>query len=62
MAKRQSFADKAAKKKHVVDCKVCSSPIIPTLVVLPQTAGKGNIKYKKSMVNICKCNHKEIYG
>ncbi len=62
MAKRQSFADKAAKKKHVVTCEVCNSPITATLVVLPQTTGKGTVKYKKSIVNICKCNHKEIYG
>lgn len=62
MAKRQSFADKAAKKKHVINCEVCNSPITATLVVLPQTTGRGTIKYKKSMVKICKCNHKEIYG
>ena len=62
MAKRQSFADKASKKKHVVDCDVCNSPITPTLVVLPQTTDRGTVKYKKAMVNICKCNHKEVYG
>lgn len=62
MAKRQSFADKAAKKKHVVNCDVCNSPITPTLVVSPMTAGNGAIKYKKNVVKICKCNHKEIFG
>ncbi len=62
MAKRQSFADKASKKKHVLNCEVCNSPITATLVVLPQTTGSGNIKYKKRMVSVCKCNHKEIYG
>ncbi len=62
MAKRQSFAEKAAKKKNVINCEVCNSPLTPTLVVLPQTTGRGTIKYKKSMVKICKCNHKEVYG
>ena len=62
MAKRQSFADKAAKKKHVVNCDVCNSPITPTLVVLPTITGTGAVKYKKNVIKICKCNYKEIFG
>lgn len=62
MAKRQSFADKASKKKHVVTCGVCDSPKISTKVVFPQKTESGGIKYKTSVVDICKCNHKEIYG
>ena len=27
MAKKQSFADKASKKKHSMTCPVCESPI-----------------------------------
>lgn len=62
MAKRQSFADKAAKKKHVINCSVCGSLLVATKVVLPQRTRNGNIKYKTDIVNVCKCNHKEIYG
>lgn len=62
MAKRQSFADKAAKKKHVVNCDVCNSPITPTLVVASTRTDTGAVKYKKNVVRICKCNYKEIFG
>lgn len=62
MAKRQSFADKASKKKHVEICGVCDSPKVATKVVFPQKGTNGGIKYKTNVVNVCKCNHKEVYG
>ncbi len=62
MAKRQSFADKASKKKHVKDCAVCNSPMVPTKVVFPGKTENGGVKYKTNIVHICKCNHKEVYG
>jgi hypothetical protein len=62
MAKRQSFADKATKKKHVMECPVCHGPITPTLFILPSTTSVGSVKYKRSIVGICKCNHKKYYG
>ena len=62
MAKRQSFADKAQKKISVEECKVCASPITPTMFVIPQNMENGAIKYKKGIIKICKCNHKQYYG
>jgi len=62
MAKRQSFADKASKKKHVKNCDVCDTAIVPTKVVFPMKMGGGSVKYKTSVVQVCKCNHKEVYG
>ncbi|MCD6163351.1 MAG: hypothetical protein J7K40_13205 [candidate division Zixibacteria bacterium] len=62
MAKKQTFADKAKKLKNVKTCSVCNSPIIPTLFLIPNKSDNGFYKYKKNMVNICKCNHKEYYG
>jgi hypothetical protein len=62
MAKRQSFADKALKKKQVVNCRVCKSPMVATKVIFPQKSANGSVKYKTDIVNVCKCNHKEIYG
>jgi len=62
MAKRQSFADKASKKKHVVNCAVCGSPITPTMFILPTPTDSDSVKYKRSIVGICKCNHKKYYG
>lgn len=62
MAKRQSFADKAKKVKHVVNCPKCNSPITSTLVVRTVLSEQGALKYRKNMVPVCKCNYKEIYG
>jgi hypothetical protein len=62
MAKRQSFADKASKVSHAVNCKVCKSPVTPTLFLIANKTDNGNYKYKKNMIDICKCNHKNYYG
>ncbi len=62
MAKRQSFADKAKKVKHVINCPKCNSPITSTLIVQPVSTAGGVYKYRKNMVPVCKCNYKEFYG
>jgi len=62
MAKRQAFADKANKVKHVVNCPTCGTAQTPTLFLVPTKASNGAYKYKKQMIDICKCNHKEYYG
>jgi hypothetical protein len=62
MAKRQSFADKASKKKHIIECAVCHSPITPTAFILPTPGDGGSIRFKRSIVGVCKCNHKKYYG
>ncbi|MEE9552869.1 MAG: hypothetical protein V3W18_01125 [candidate division Zixibacteria bacterium] len=62
MAKRQSFADKASKKKHAIDCEVCGTSKVTTKVVFPQKTENGDIKYKTNIVHVCKCNQKEVYG
>ena len=62
MGKRKTFADKVKKVKHTVNCDKCSSPITPTLFMTAIKTEQGTYKYKKNMVNICKCNHKEYYG
>jgi hypothetical protein len=62
MAKRQSFADKAKKVKHVTNCPKCNSPITPTLFLTAIKSDQGAYKYRKNMVPVCKCNYKEYYG
>jgi hypothetical protein len=62
MAKRQSFADKASKKKHIIECAVCGTPITPTMFIIPTPGEGGSLKLKRSIINICKCNHKQYYG
>jgi len=57
MAKRQSFADKASKKKDVKTCPVCNQPISPTLLVSPEPTADGkSFKMRSRQVGICKCN------
>jgi hypothetical protein len=29
---------------------------------LPMSTDSGSVKYKRSIVGICKCNHKKYYG
>ncbi|MCC6962627.1 MAG: hypothetical protein IT585_05195 [candidate division Zixibacteria bacterium] len=63
MAKRQSFADKASKKAHVKLCPVCGTAVEPTRVVDPTyTTDKKSWKFKDRIVEICKCNQKELLG
>lgn len=59
MAKRQSFADKASKKKDVVLCPICNQQITATLVVRPEPTADGkSFKMRSRQVGICKCNEK----
>ncbi len=61
MAKKQSFADKASKKKHVVNCPICESPINYIKYVKAERTSNG-WKFKTTNVGVCKCNHSEVYG
>lgn len=61
MAKRQSFAEKAAKKKHTVNCPVCESPITFVKYTKAERSANG-WKYRTVNVGVCKCNHSEVYG
>ncbi|MGB5105720.1 MAG: hypothetical protein WBP29_03095 [Candidatus Zixiibacteriota bacterium] len=63
MAKRQSFADKASKKAHVKICPVCSTAMEPIRLVDPTfTTDKKSWKFKDKIVEMCKCNQKDILG
>jgi hypothetical protein len=62
MAKRQSFADKANKKKSVIECPVCKGPVTPTMFILPLNAANGSVKLKRNIIGVCKCNYKQYYG
>lgn len=63
MAKRQSFADKASKKSHVKICPICNSAMDAVRLVDPSfTSDKKSWKLKDKIVEICKCNKKDILG
>ncbi len=61
MAKKQSFADKAAKKKDEKTCPVCQTTLSFIKYVRAERSETG-WRYRTSNVGVCKCNHSEIYG
>ncbi|MCX6826266.1 MAG: hypothetical protein NTV06_03205 [candidate division Zixibacteria bacterium] len=61
MAKKQSFADKASKKKHMSLCPICEQPINHIKYVKAERTANG-WKFRTTNVGVCKCNHSEIYG
>jgi hypothetical protein len=61
MAKKQSFADKAAKRKFVKNCPVCEQPI-NFIKYIKAERSEGGWKFRTANVGVCKCNHSEIYG
>jgi formate dehydrogenase maturation protein FdhE len=61
MAKKQSFADKASKKKHQQFCPVCAQPMNFIKYVKAERTDAG-WKFKTTNVGVCKCNHSEVYG
>ncbi len=61
MAKKQAFADKASKKKHVSICPVCNGEIT-FMKVLKSTKSANGWKVTNRPVGVCKCNEAEIYG
>lgn len=61
MAKKQSFADKANKKRQVDICPVCNTEISHIKLVQAQKRD-GNWRMTNRPVGVCKCNEAEIYG
>ena len=64
MAKRQSFADKVAhaqaKGQHT--CPVCGNALQTVKWVTSEMSARKAYRFSQKMVNVCKCNNKEIYG
>jgi hypothetical protein len=61
MAKKQSFADKASKKKHVDICPVCGGEI--THIKLMKAVNRdGSWRFNNKPVGVCKCNEAEVYS
>lgn len=61
MAKKQSFADKASKKKHVSICPVCGSEVVH-IKLMKAESRDGNWRFTNKPVGVCKCNEAEVYG
>lgn len=59
MAKKQSFADKASKKKHVALCPACGNSITFTKILKPVKKPNGGYKMKSVTVGVVKCSQKD---
>ncbi|MDA0986901.1 MAG: hypothetical protein O3A55_04795 [Bacteroidetes bacterium] len=64
MAKRQDFAEKVKKAtiEKGVRCPVCNSQKVPTLFVNSIKTNLGSYKFKRTNIQVCKCNEKSIYN
>ncbi len=56
-----TFADKVKREKHVVHCPKCGGAIEPILYVTSIKSSSGSWKFRQRHVQVCKCNHDEIY-
>lgn len=61
MAKKQSFADKASKKKHEDICPVCET-VLARVKFKKAVQTENGWRFRTINVGVCKCNHSEIYG
>jgi formate dehydrogenase maturation protein FdhE len=61
MAKKQSFSDKASKKKHVEMCPVCNEAKTRVKWIRAVKSDTG-VRYRTNTLGVCKCNQAEVYG
>lgn len=63
MGKTRTFVDKmkADKGQHTY-CPVCGSAYQSVRTLTPEANEQtGYFKFRERMVQVCKCNHKEVY-
>jgi formate dehydrogenase maturation protein FdhE len=61
MAKKQSFSDKASKKRHVEVCPVCDNERARVKWIKAVKSDSG-VRYRTVNIGVCKCNQAEVYG
>ena len=64
MAKTQDFADKVKKAtmERGTKCAKCGSVKTPTLYINSVKTTAGSVRFNSSIVQVCKCNEKEVYA
>jgi hypothetical protein len=64
MAKTQDFAEKVKKAgmERGTKCPKCGSVKTPTLYINSVRTTSGSVRFNRSMVQVCKCNEKEVYA
>ncbi len=60
--KQRTFMDKIAKGTgpRGEKCPKCGEVIQAVMMIRPYKSAKGTWRYKEVMVNVCKCNQKEV--
>ncbi|MGE5314795.1 MAG: hypothetical protein ACM3Q4_08900 [Acidobacteriota bacterium] len=64
MAKQQDFAEKAKKAamEKGVKCAKCGGQKVSTLYINSVKTDKSTYRFNRAMVQVCKCNEKEVYA
>jgi hypothetical protein len=64
VAKDHSFAAKVARgqSKKQRTCPICGGPIQTVRLVTSELSSRNAHRFSQKMVDVCKCNSKEIYG
>jgi len=64
MAKQTDFAEKAKKAtmERGVKCPKCGAIKVPTEYINSVKTGMGSFRFNRSLVQVCKCNEKEVYA
>lgn len=64
MAKQQDFAEKVKKAsaEKGTKCPKCGTLRVPTAYVNSVKTGGGSYRFNRSLVQVCKCNEKEVYA
>jgi uncharacterized OB-fold protein len=64
MAKQQDFAEKAKKAgaERGVKCPKCGALKVPTAVIQSVKTDVGSYRFNRALVQVCKCNEKEVYA
>ena len=61
MAKVQTFGSKSTKNVNKLKCTICGEDFKKVKLIASNKSDSGNYKFKENMVNVCKCNEKDVY-
>jgi hypothetical protein len=64
MAKTQDFSEKVKKAtmERGLKCPKCHSIKTPTLYINSVKTQGGTFRFNRSLVQVCKCNEKEVFA
>lgn len=64
MAKQQDFAEKVKKAsaERGTKCPKCGALKVPTAFINSVKTDIGSYRFNRSLIQVCKCNEKEVYA